>query len=226
MALNSSKIKGNNPDRVDQPAIEPGVYPARICQIVDLGLQTQRPFQGKEKPPANEISISYELVDCFMVDKDGKEQEDKPRWISEIIPLYDVSKADKSKCSQRYKAADPNNNFGGDFSKIVDIPVNVSIVHNQQGDKLYINVANIAAMRPKDADKCPPLKNPHKVFDLDDPDVEVFLSFPDWLQERIKKNLQYNGSPLQLKLEGKPAAKAEQPKKQEAAEEEEEKAWD
>lgn len=202
MALNSSKIKSTNPDRVEQPVIDAGVYPARIVQIIDLGLQAQRPFQGKDKPPANEIMLTYELVDSFMVDKEGKELEDKPRWVSETLPLYDVSKADKAKCTQRYKALDPNNAFGGDFSQVADIPVNVSLVHNQQQDKLYVNIAAIAAMRPKDAEKCPALQNPVKLFDLDAPDLEIFKALPDWIQEKVQKNLNYNGSKLQKLLGG------------------------
>jgi len=210
MALNSSKIKGNNPDRVEQPVIDPGVYPARIVQIIDLGLQAQRPYQGKgkDKPPANEIMLTYELVDSFMVDKEGKELEDKPRWVSETLPLYDVSKADKAKCTARYKALDPANAFGGDFSQAADIPVNVSLVHNQVQDKLYINVAAIAAMRPKDAEKCPALKNPVKLFDLDAPDLDTFKALPDWIQEKIQKNLNYNGSKLQKLLGAAPVEQA------------------
>lgn len=212
MALDSKQIKGGG-NRIEQPVIDPGVYPARIVQIIDMGLQAQRPFQGKEKPPANEIMMTYELVDSFMVDKDGNEQEDKPRWISETLPLYNVEVADKAKCTQRYKAVDPDLNFGGDFSKIVDIPVNVSIVHNKQGEKTYINIANIAGMRAKDAAKCPELKNPPKVFDLDKPDMEIFNSLPDWVKEKITKNLNFNGSPLQKILNG--AEPAQAPKEEE-----------
>jgi hypothetical protein len=231
MALNSSKIKGGTPDRVEQPVIEPGVYPARIVQIIDLGLQAQRPYQGKDKAPANEIMLTYELVDSFMVDKDGKELTDKPRWISETLPLYDVSKADKAKCAHRYKALDPNNAFGGDFSQVADIPVNVSLVHNQVQDKLYVNVAAIAAMRIKDAEKCPALKNNIKLFDLDAPDIKTLQELPEWIQEKIQKNLNYNGSKLQNLLEGvqEKAAKVDVAVKEEAvaaAEEDDSKPWD
>ena len=53
MALNIKKT-GNkgSADRIPQANIEPGVYPARLVQLFDLGLQPQRPFQGKDKPPA------------------------------------------------------------------------------------------------------------------------------------------------------------------------------
>jgi len=216
MALNASKIGGgnnSNSNRVEQPIIDAGVYPARIVQILDMGLQAQRPYQGKEKPPANEISITYELVDSFMVDEDGNELEDKPRWVSETLPLHSITQ-EKAKSTQRYNAADPDNKFGGDFSQLLDVPVNVSIVHNQVGDKTYVNVAGIASMRPKDALKCPELVNPPKLLDLDAPDVVVFNSLPQWIQDKIKKNLNYNGSKLQAVLEGKAEAKKPAPKKE------------
>lgn len=227
MALNSSTIKGSNAPRTPQADIEPGVYPSRIVQIIDLGLQTQRPYQGKEKNPANEILLTYELVDCFMVDKDGVEQLDKPRWVSETLPLYNIEFADKAKCTQRYKAADPNNVFGGDFSRIADIPVNISLVQNKQGEKVYTNVAALAAMRPKDAEKCPPLQNPVKLFDLDAPNMEVYKALPDWIQEKLQKNLNFNGSKLQKLLGAAPVIAEAAPAPQEVLPEETaDKPWD
>ncbi len=76
-------------------------------------------------------------------------------------------------------------------------------------------------MRPKDAKKTPDLVNESKFFSLDEPDLEVFLSLPDFLQEKIKGNLEYNGSVLQGLLEGdkeEPKAKP-QPKKEKPVEE-------
>ena len=57
-------------------------------------------------------------------------------------------------------------------------------------------------MRARDIEKCPELKNPAKVFDLDNPDMVVFGSLPQWLQDKIKGNLNFNGSKLQAALGG------------------------
>ena len=208
MALNVGTKSSGNGNRVEQKPVDPGVYPSRIVQLIDLGLQAQRPYKGVDKPPANEIMISYELVDEFIVDEKGVAQEDKPRWISETLPVYPIDK-DKAKSTQRYLAIDPNAIHKGDFSKILNEPCNVALVHNKVGDKLYVNVASIAAMRQKDEDKCPPLKNPAKLFDLDSPDVEIFNSLPQWVQDKIKGNLNYNNSKLQAILNNKPIPKEE-----------------
>lgn len=211
MALNAKNIQGNNAERIEQPNIEPGTYPARLVQILDLGLQAQRPYKGKDKPPVQEIMLTYELVDTFMVDKDGNDVQDKPRWISETLPFYGLY-TDKAKSTQRYNALDPNGDYDGDFSKAIGQPINVTVVNNPGKDgKVYDNVGTVSTMRQKDADKCPELQNPSKVFDLDAPDMDVFNALPQWIQDKIKENLNYEGSALQ-KLVGaggakKPAAK-------------------
>jgi len=57
-------------------------------------------------------------------------------------------------------------------------------------------------MRAKEASKAPDLVNDGKVFDIDSPDLDVFLSLPQWLQEKIQGNLDYEGSVLQEALSG------------------------
>lgn len=216
MGLNAKKVGGGNQgNKVAQKNIEPGTYPARLVQIIDLGLQSQKPFQGKDKPPAQEIMLTYELVDTFMLDEEGNEIQDKPRLISETLPFYGLY-ADKAKSTQRYNALDPQGDYDGDFAKAIGQPVNVTIVNNAVGEKVYDNVATISTMRPRDAANCPELVNPAKLFDLDGPDLEIFNALPEWLRDKIKGNLNYKGSPLEQLLSGggdRPrSAKAEKPK--------------
>lgn len=208
MGLNIKNTGNGGKNRVDQKNIEPGTYPARLVQIIDMGLQAQRAFQGQDKPPAQEIQLTYELVDEFMKDEEGNDVKDKPRWISETLPFYGLH-ADKAKSTQRYNALDPNGDLNGDFAAAIGFPINVTVVNNAKGDKVYDNIATISPMRPKDAANCPPLVNPPKVFDLDKPDLEVFTKLPKWIQDGIKENLNYAGSVLQKLLGGN--VKAEQP---------------
>lgn len=201
MALNLNNVPRNKKG-VDQPSIPAGVYPGRIVQLVDLGLQPQKPYAGKEKPPASELILGYELVDEFMKDEDGNDVLDKPRWISETLPVYGLD-ADKAKSTQRYLALDPDQKFGGDFVQLVGLPCNIAIVNNKVGDKTYDNVASISPMRPRDAANCPELKNAPRVFDLDAPDLASFTAFPKWIQDKIKGNLNFKGSKLEKLLGGK-----------------------
>lgn len=208
MGLNANNAGGGkkeNKNFVKQPSLDPGVYPARLVQVIDLGLQAQRPFKGEEKAPVQEVMFTYELVDAFMVDEEGKDIEDKPRWISETLPFYGLY-ADKAKSTQRIKAFDPDDVHGGNVGEMVDTPVNVTIVHGKNlkdPERPYENVANAAAMRARDAAKCAELKNPTKVFDLDAPDLDTFNKLPEWIREKIKGNLRFKGSKLERLLEGK-----------------------
>ena len=206
MGLSANK-QGGNANRVEQPQIEPDVYPSYVVQIIDLGLQPQKPYQGKDKPPVQEVMLTYELSDSFMIDADGNEMEDKPRWVSETLPFYGLF-ADKAKSTKRYLALDPTNEFDGEFAKLIGMPCNVTIVNNESGGKVYANVGNVASISAKKAGQMNELKNPTKVFDLDEPDMDVFNALPEWIREKIKSNLNFNGSALQEALAGdKPAAK-------------------
>jgi len=216
MALNASKVvsKGG----MSQTQLDPGVYPGRLVQVLDMGVQAQRPYQGQEKPPIQEISLTYELSDEFMKDEDGNDITDKPRWVSETIPLHHL-KADKAKSTKRYMALDPDEAFGGDFSQCLGVPVNITLINNESQGKTYTNVAGIAPMRPKDAARMPDLVNEAKFFDLDDPDMAVFNSLPEWIRTKMAENLNFQGSVLQGLLKNTPAPKKEEkaPKKDKEA---------
>ena len=78
------------------PLLEAGGYPARVCRIIDLGLQ---PGSAKYPTPSLKLLVTFELLDEYMkeVDSEGKmvmvqdpdeddgimmakNLEDKPRW--------------------------------------------------------------------------------------------------------------------------------------------------
>lgn len=225
MGLNGKKIPMGGKKGVEQEAIEAGTYPCRVVQVLDLGLQPQQPYQGEEKPPAHEIMITYEFLDEFCVDENGEELEDKPRWLSETMPLRNLD-SDLAKSTKRYNALDPNDDLDGDFLQLVGIPCMVTVINKQgkgkNANKVYTNITNVSTMRPKEANKAPELVNPPKVFFLDEPDLEVLNSLPSWLSDKIKANLEFSGSALEAALNGAPAADEEEeeapkPKKKAAA---------
>lgn len=200
MSLNLNKQKGAG---VKQDLIEVGTYPARLVRVIDLGLQARNPYKGQDKPPAYMVDLTYEMLDVFMVDKDGNEDETKPRWISETINLNPPS-ADLAISTKRAKALDPEDDHNYDLARMIGAPCMLTVVHKESKGKTYANVGNVTVMRAKDAAKAPNLVNKPVVFDLDDPDLGTFNSFPEWIQEKIKNNLEFNGSPLQAKLNIEP----------------------
>ena len=202
MPLNAGKIKAPQGSGVQQEPLEPGNYLARLVQVIDLGLQPQQPYQGQDKPPAYEVMLTYELGTEFILDEDGNPVEDKPRWISETMPLHSLD-SDLAKSTKRIKTLDPKLESGGDLTKLVNSPCTVTVVtrpSKKDPAKIYMNVGNVTP--PMKGVPVPELVNPPKVFDLGDPDMEIFGSLPEWLQEKVKSNLEYQGSILQQKLEG------------------------
>lgn len=207
MALNARKVKSQSKGP-KQEVMDEGTYPARVVQVIDFGVQEQRAFKGVAKPPAQTIYTTYEFLDEFCKDENGEDLEDKPRWLSEQFPLFSLE-ADLAKSTKRYYALDPDEKFEGDFTLLVGEPCMVTINQYESKGELKNGVSSVAAMRPKEAAKAPELVNPPKVFLIDAPDLEIFKSLPDWMQEKIKESLEFEGSALDELLNGdKPAPKA------------------
>ncbi len=205
MGLNGNNVAGGGAKRAPQENMKPGAKPARPVQLIDLGVQPQRPYMGQEKKPAHMIYLTYELSHEFLKDGDGNLLEDKPRWISEDFPFYSLSN-DRARSTKRYNALDPNGECGGDFDKLLARPCNVVIVNNpgkgKNAGKVFDNIADVTPAADMPGYVQPELVNKPKVFLLDEPDMEVFGSLPEWLQDRVKGNLNYQGSKLQGLLEG------------------------
>lgn len=200
MALKAEKT-GSKFDRPEP--LDVGSYPARLVQVISLGLQKQRPYKGQEKTPKYEIYTTYELVDEFLKDEDGNEIEDKPRWLSESFALLPLD-SDLANSTKRYLSLDPLMEHDGDWAALVGTPCVVTVVQNKSkkdDNVIYNNIDGVSAMRAKEAAKLPELVNPPKIFDIDEPDMEIFFSLPEWLQDRIKDNLEYDGSALEKLIE-------------------------
>jgi hypothetical protein len=223
MSLNAKNVPstggGNRPD-----PLEPGAYPCRLVQVILLGTQKQRPYQGQDKPPAMEIMLTYEFLDEFLKDEDGNDIEDKPRWLSETLPFHNLE-IERAKSTQRYIALDPDIQHDGDWAALIGKPCMVNVI-NREGvgknkGKVYENISNVSAMRPKEAAKAPELVNPPKVFDFYNPDMEVFAALPQWIQDKMKEAVDFDGSALDEALDKEavdPPAKKEEKKKVKAPE--------
>lgn len=202
MALNAKTAPKTGGDFVEQDVLAPKMYPARVVQVIDLGLQPQRPYQGKDKPPAHTIQMTYELSHEFMKDENGDLIADKPRWYSEDFPFHNLE-ADRARSTKRYNAIDPEGTVDGDFTKLVGMPCQVMItkVPDKKNEGKFKNyVGDVSSAIDMPGYEQPALINTPVVFSLDEPDLEVFQKLPEWLQDKIKTNLEYDGSPLAVLL--------------------------
>lgn len=201
MSMKANDHSGGGAFKTDP--VEPGAYPSRVVQIINIGLQKQNPYQGKDKPPKHEFYVTYELVDEFLKDEDGEDDLEKPRWISERFSINPLS-VENAKSTERYLALDPQNKYDGDWSQLLGTPCVVNVVQNpskKDKTKVYNNVRGVQTMRDKDARNAPDLVNDPVLFDFYEPDVKVFLTLPTFLQNIIKESLDFEGSKLEELLE-------------------------
>ena len=203
MSFNANDQKGGGGgDFVDQEALDPSVtYPARIVQLVLMGVQPQRPYNGVAKDPQERLYVGYELSHEFCKDEDGNVQADQPRWLGEDFPFYSLD-ADRATSTKRYHAIDATGQYGGDWLKMLGAPCQLTLTReprkNGKGDTNY--VSNVAGPLAVPNYEQPALVNEPRVFDFYNPDMEVFAKLPKWLQERIKGAVNYPGSKLEAAL--------------------------
>lgn len=206
MGLNANNIPVPKKESKFKPAevLDPDSYPARVVRVLDLGLQTQQPYQGQEKPNVHMVDLTYELTTEFLLDEDGNEDETKPRWISEQLPFYSLE-IERAKSTQRYNAIDPKGKAGGDFTELTGMPCVVTL--NQYKTKATGILRNgVSAVTPvMKGMPVADLVNDPKIFVLDNPDLDVLRSLPAWLQDKIKGNLEFKGSALEEALANAPA---------------------
>ena len=231
MALKPKRVKQTARTGLKSPLLDADNYPARLVQVIDLGLQKN--FFDPEKIN-HEVMLTYELTTEFCLDENDNPVEDKPRWLSETINIIDLpvgmSATDiyndqyrgKSKMVQRARAFDPKGSLDFDLSSMLGMPCAVTVVQKKKKDgELKNEVGGVTP--PMKGLQIADLVNPPKFFDLEEPDMEIFGSLPEFVQNKIKENLEFQGSPLQELLGGKqakPKAEKKAPEPQPEPEEE------
>ena len=89
MTFKAASTASSNFKRPDPVAV--GTYPARLVQVIDLGVQPRRPYKGEPKEPIHMVRTTYELTTEFMKNEDGTDDVTRPRWISEDFAFYPLS---------------------------------------------------------------------------------------------------------------------------------------
>lgn len=161
-----------------------------VCfKVIDLGTQEVE-WSGNIKQQ-RKVLIGWELPNETM--KDGQ-----PFVISR---RYTFSTFDRAIFRQHLEAwrgkkfvdSDFGDN-GFDVRNLLEKGCLVNVIHNESKGRTYANVAGVAKL-PKGTE-APRLHNPPVYFSLDDPDMAIFDTFPEWLQEVISQSpefQQFNG---------------------------------
>ena len=179
MPLNASKAQTEAGKAI--PPIEDGTYAARLVRVVDLGVQVN-PFDSEKR--ANEIVVTFELMDEFLTNEDGNEDPEKPRVMSTFVKLY--RNADRGKNVEYLRALDPSGQAEGDWGRLQEQRAGVllNIITKEKNGKVHNNIDSMSPlMKGMSLRDC--IVEGY-VFDLDEPDREVFEALPDWIKEKIE----------------------------------------
>jgi hypothetical protein len=162
-----------------------GVHVARCYRMVDLGTQ-ESDWQGTKKR-AHKIMISWELLgEDRMVDGNA----------FTISKRYTLSMHEKSQLrgdleAWRGRAFTPEEEAQFDVSKVLGSYCMVNIVHESSNGKTYANIASIMPL-PKGMTK-PSSPNECYLFDIDNPDMEIFERFGEKLKATITSAPEWKG---------------------------------
>lgn len=209
MSFNAKDREGGNFKPIEP--LDPKAYPARLVMLVTMGMQPGSIYLGVQKDPTERLYVAYEFSHEFLKDDNDNPDAAKPRWIGEDFPFYSLD-SDRAKSTKRYEALDPGTIHDGDWLRLLSAPCQVTLTKeprkNGKGDTNYVSDVSSAADIP--GYDQPPLVNPPRIFDFDDPDMEVFKDLPKWLKEKLVKALNFEGSALQKAL-GEAPKEAETP---------------
>jgi hypothetical protein len=190
MGLLASESSGGGGDFAMTPE---GQYTARCYRIIDLGTQlVKSPVYGdKEK---HQVMISWELFGTWDEDQLSEDGSVKHKAGSPIVmddgrpfsihKTYTVSLAENSALrphleAWRGKKFTTEELAGFELSKVLGQYCTVQVVHDETGK--YANVQTIMAFK---GNKPEPV-NPDLVFDIDQPDMQIFDTLSDNLKGKI-----------------------------------------
>lgn len=183
--------------------VPPGVYIGRCYSLIDLGTQHTEGQYGVKLQ--HKIRIGWELFGeddsgtPLTVEVDGKEM---PMVISKnyTVSLHEKAALRKDLAAWRGKDFTEDEAKAFDVSKLLGAYCMVNVTTNETNGKTYSNVAGLTPLPGALKNAKPIGVHEFVKFDLDDPDMEVFATFYDKLQQVIKR------SPEWAQKAGKPRA--------------------
>ena len=172
-----------------------GNHTARLLGITDLGHQPGFIWMGKDIPSAWKYELTYELVNTEM--EDGR-----PFVISEEIK-QNFSENPKTKKRSNLMAR-ARSLMGQDYMKVesdvsvmLGQPCSVTVEHNENG---YAQIKGQAAVGSLAVELMrigvKELQNTSYVFDMNDPDMDLWESFSDFRKGKIRSALNFDETVL------------------------------
>lgn len=174
-----------------------GVYIGRCYSLIDLGTQhTSGQYGEKEQ---HKIRIGWEL---FGEDEDGNDLtieidgKTMPMTISKSYTLSLHEKANLRKDLSAWRGKDFTDEEAAafDVSKLVGAYCMVNVTTSENNGKTYSNVAGLTPLPGALKNAKPAGVHEPVLFNLDEPDMDVFDSFHEKLQDYIRKSPEFAAS--------------------------------
>lgn len=186
MGFVASDAGGGNFKRV--PA---GAYIGRCYSLIDLGTQLSSGQYGEKMQ--HKIRIGWELFgededgNPLTIEVDGKEM---PMTISKsyTVSLHEKAGLRKDLAAWRGKDFTDDEAKAFDVSKLVGAYGMVNVTTSETNGKTYSNVAGLTPLPGALRNAKPVPVHEPVVFDLDAPNMDVFATFHEKLQEAIKRS--------------------------------------
>ena len=186
MAFIATDSGGGNFKRVPS-----GAYIGRCYSLIDLGTQLTSGQYGEKLQ--HKIQIAWELFgedeqgNSLTVDVDGKEM---PMTIkkSYTVSLHEKAGLRKDLAAWRGRDFTDEEAKAFDVSKLLGAYCMVNVTTSESNGKTYSNVAGLTPLPGALKNAKPAAVHANQVFDLDNPDMKLFNSFHEKLQEAIKRS--------------------------------------
>ena len=131
------------PERADYQPPAAGRAFARFVSYVELGKRKQRPFQGKEKPPAHEVRLGFELVGkkhAREIEVDGETKTVYPVIYTKVT----IKSGDRASFTKLLKAMSYGRDGINHMALLLGEGFIVTVIHNVVGEgadaRTYANI--------------------------------------------------------------------------------------
>ncbi len=166
-----------------------GVHIGRCYSLIDLGTQTTNGQYGEKHQ--HKIRVSWELFGedengkPLTVDVDGNEM---PMTISKhyTVSLHEKAGLRKDLSAWRGRDFTEEEAKAFDVSKLIGAYCLVNVTTSENNGKTYSNVAGLTPLPATLKNAKPNPIHENVIFNLDDPDMEIFASFHEKLQDIIE----------------------------------------
>lgn len=183
---------GGNFKRVPQ-----GVYIGRCYSLIDLGTQTTDGQFGIKHQ--HKIRIAWELFgedengESLTVDVDGVTM---PMTISKsyTVSLHEKAGLRRDLAAWRGRDFTDEEAKAFDVSKLLGAYAMVNVTQSESGGKTYSNVGGLTPIPSALKNAKPAPVHENILFDLDNPDMAIFATFHEKLQDAIKKAPEWKGT--------------------------------